>query len=279
MNDTEAEARRLFAAATDDMPPGIDLLAGFAAARRRDRTRRTWGRVGLSAGAAAAACATAVALTIGSAPPALATVTSALTTTLTRSYHFTEVTNWSSDGRITGPPATCTGETDPVRNLSSSVCGPGPAYANGQRVVGGYAYLYVADPQGYPGKHWDRMPAACLPNQSEISKLSKIAINGFTVATPQQMLSEIKQTNTVTVVGPASGPGWTGTRYAFTGTVQPVSGTVDVDQQGQARNLVLTIRPSRGSVWTEALTFSDFGAPVTVTPPPPDQTFTPPRCF
>jgi hypothetical protein len=39
MNDTEAEARRLLAAATEDMPPGIDLLAGFAAARRRDRAR------------------------------------------------------------------------------------------------------------------------------------------------------------------------------------------------------------------------------------------------
>jgi hypothetical protein len=39
MNDTEAEARRLLAAATEDIPPGIDLLAGFTAARRRDRAR------------------------------------------------------------------------------------------------------------------------------------------------------------------------------------------------------------------------------------------------
>ena len=54
-----------------------------------------------------------------------------------------------------------------------------------------------------------------------------------------------------------------------------LSGTVNVDQQGQARALILTIRQTsavRVFVMTQALTFSDFGAPVTVTPPPADQT-------
>ena len=54
MNDTETEMRGLLAAATADVPPGIDLLDGLAKARRRDRARRTRGRVVLSAGVAAA---------------------------------------------------------------------------------------------------------------------------------------------------------------------------------------------------------------------------------
>lgn len=81
------------------------------------------------------------------------------------------------------------------------------------------------------------------------------------------------------MAGPASGPGWTGTRYAFSGSPGAgieLSGTVNVDQQGQARALVLTIRLASAInvfVMTQDLTFSDFGAPVTVTPPPADQTF------
>ncbi len=83
---------------------------------------------------------------------------------------------------------------------------------------------------------------------------------------------------------PASGPGWTGTRYAFTASPGPgsrikLSGTVTVDQQGRARALVLTTRFTSAAdvfVMTQALTSSEFGAPVTVTPPPADQTFSGP---
>ena len=96
------------------------------------------------------------------------------------------------------------------------------------------------------------------------------------------MLAEIKKAGTVTVAGPASGPGWTGTRYAFSespGADIKLSGTVTVDQQGRARALVLTIRQGTAAnmlVMTQALTFSDFGAPVKVTAPPADQTYSGP---
>ena len=270
MNDTETEARRLLAAATEDMPPGAGLLDGFAAARRRDRARRTRRRAVLSAGiAVAAASVTAVTLTIGSAPPALATVTSALTRTLTQSYHLTEQDSsyYIVNGRIRYPAHfTCTSEADPVRHLGASSCSDGLR----SREVGGYSYQYVPDPVDHPGRHWQRMPTAS-PGQLA-------AINGFIAATPQQMLAEIKKAGKVTVAGPASGPGWTGTRYAFTispGAPIKLSGTVNVDQQGQARALILTIRQTsavRVFVMTQALTFSDFGAPVTVTQPPADQT-------
>ena len=274
MNDMETEARRLLAAATEDMPSRISLLDGFAAARRRDRARRTRRGAVLSAGiAVAAAAVSAVTLTIGSASPALATVTSALSRTLAQSYHLGEQGSsyYVSNGRITGRAHyTCVTEADPVRHLAASSC------SNGLRTreVGSYTYLYITDPVDHPGRHWARIPTASLGDLP--------SINSFTAATPQQMLAEIKKADKVTVAGPASGPGWTGTRYTFSespGTGIKLSGTVSVDQQGRARALVLTIRLTSAVnvfVTTQVLTFSGFGALVTVTPPPADQTFSVP---
>jgi hypothetical protein len=270
MNDTEAEARRLLAAATEDMPPGIDLLAGFAAARRRDRARRRRARAVLAAAVVvAAASAAAVALTIGSAPPARAALISALTRTLAQSYHLTQTTRSyyiSSGGQITNrSQLVCTIQADPVRQLEASSCANGLAF----RQVGRYVYLHFTALAGDPGKHWQRFPAGSVGGLP--------GADGLINATPQQMLSQIKEANKVTVIGPVSGPGWTGTRYAFASrqaTLLRLSGTVDVDQQGQARALVLTMRSGTiyHLVMTQVLTFSDFGTPVTVTPPPADQT-------
>jgi hypothetical protein len=272
MNDTEAEARRLLAAATEAMPPGIDLLAGSATARRRDRARRRRGRAALSAGVAVvAASVAAVALTIGSAPPARATLTSALTRTPAQSYHLTQTTGSyyiSSGGRITNRSRlVCTGEADPVRQLEAFSCANGMGF----RQVGRYIYLGFTALAGDPGKHWQRFPAASLG-------FGQGSINGlFVTVTPQQMLTLIKKADKVTVIGPVSGPGWKGTRYAFASSQAArlrLSGTVDVDRQGRARALALTMRS--GAIYhlvvTRVVTFSDFGAPVTVTPPPADQT-------
>ena len=275
MNDTETKARRLFAAATEDMPPEIDLLDGFAAARRRDRSRRTRRGAVLSAGiAVAAASVTAVTLTMGSAPPALATVTSALTRTLTQSYHLSEQDSYYYivNGQIRNPHHdACTIEADPVRHLLAAYCSN--LDGSNVREVGGYTYFSTPVTTGTHGKYWQRVPTASLPPPP------CCAVNGFTTATPQQMLAEIKEAATVTVAGPASGPGWTGTRYAFSATLRTgttLSGTVTVDRQGRTRALVLTQRmpgPPSIFVMTQVLTFSDFGAPVTVTPPPADQTY------
>jgi hypothetical protein len=279
MDDSETEARRLLAVATTDMPPGIDLLEGFAAARQRDRARRTRTGAVLSAGiAVAAALVTALTLTTaGSAPSARAAVSSALTRTLTQSYHLTEQYSiyHISNGRVThGPRYTCTSVADPVRHLEATSC-PGGVEASVTRTVGRYRYGYIAVPMH--GKHWVRIPVAC-PGQAAPA-------NGFTTATPQQMLAEIKKAAKVTVAGPVSGPGWTGTQYAFSKTTpaaknkQKLRGTVNVDKQGRARALVLTIALTGArqvSGETQFLTFSDFGTPVTVIPPPADQTFSRP---
>ena len=270
MNDTETEARRLLAAATEDMPPGTDLLDGFAAARRRDRSRRTLRGAVLSAGiAVAAAAVTAVTLTMGSPPPALATVTSALTRTLTQSYHLSEQDSYLHR-------EACTTDADPARHLLATSC----AGQNGPfvREVGGY--IYYSSPTIFPqpkhsnGKLWLRIASA--------SVLQLPGTDSFSAATPQQMSALIKELSKVTAAGPASGPGWTGIRYAFSATLKSgtkLSGTVTVDRQGRARVLLLTTQfpgDPRTLVMTNALTFSDFGAPVPVSPPPADQTFSGP---
>ena len=148
MNDTETEARRLFAAATEDMPPQIDLLGGFAAARRQDRSRRTRRGAVLSAGiTAAAAMVTAVTLTAGSAPPALAAVTSALTSTLSQSYHVVQQTNEydTDNGQVKAYHYACSGAADPVRQLLAMSCsGRIPARPRGGR-------LYLPAPRGSRG--------------------------------------------------------------------------------------------------------------------------------
>jgi hypothetical protein len=276
MNDTEADARRLLAPAVEDRPPGIDLLAGFDAARRRDRTRRLRGRAVLSAGVAAvAASVTAVTLTVGSAPSPLATVTTALTRTLTQSYHITRQNSsyTISNGRIRSPShLTCTSVVDPVHNLSASSCQSGAAEGV-ERVVGGYLYSYVPHIKGHPSWHWQRVQVTEPGGQG-------LATNGFFGPAPQQLLSEIKKAEKVTAAGPASGPGWTGTRYVFSFSGPGgSSGTVDVDRQGRIRILILRSRTTTTSgvfVLTNVFTFSDYGAPVTVTPPPANQTFSTP---
>jgi hypothetical protein len=274
MNDMETEARRLLAAATRDVPQAIDLLGGFAGARRRDRARRTRGRAVLSAGvAAAAAAATALTLTVGSGVPALATVTSALSHTLTQSYHLIEVDGYYSSYR--GRPFTeyakntCTTEADLARNLENSSCTDGLVW----REVGRYTYI-----SGNGGKNWAKHLTADIITPQSPGKAFMFT-NGFLTAPPRQMLAQLEETAKVAVAGPVSGQGWTGTRYTFTATIGPgdtESGSIDVDHQGRVRALVLTQRPGQHFLWTQILTFSDFGAPVTVNPPPPDQVYTGP---
>jgi hypothetical protein len=84
----------------------------------------------------------------------------------------------------------------------------------------------------------------------------------------------LRSAGTVREAGSASGPGWTGTRYAFTARLprarESLSATVYVDQQGRVRRLV-TIS-TQGRLTTDRdLAFGDFGAPVPVTAPPASQ--------
>jgi hypothetical protein len=83
MNDTEEAVRRLFAAASEDIPPGVDLLRGMQV-RRREHAVRV--RALLATGTAAiAAAVAAITLSVSQAPSALAQVTQAASRTAAQS--------------------------------------------------------------------------------------------------------------------------------------------------------------------------------------------------
>src|ERR1035441_5203505 len=89
MNETEETVPHLFAVATEDIPPGIDLLRSVRG-RRRTRVVRT--RVALSAVTAAVlAAAAAITLSAVQAPSALAQVTKAAAQTAGQSYQVRSV--------------------------------------------------------------------------------------------------------------------------------------------------------------------------------------------
>ena len=116
-------------------------------------------------------------------------------------------------------------------------------------------------------------------------------LGSLAVTSPQNLFALLKAASTVDRQGSASGDGWTGTSYAFTARMtfgtgessQPAvsaSGTVAVDQQGRVRRLnVAYTQPAQASLppvrVTVEMTFSDFGTPVSVSPPPASEVFIP----
>jgi hypothetical protein len=309
MSDTEADARRLLIAATSDMPDGIDLLDGFA--RTRSRTRRRRRRAVVSTGVVVAvAAATATALAVGVAPaartvaparsahaagPARSALT-AVTTALNNTVHMQSYRETSDpsvyyanlDGKSTSPSRHfCIGEEDAAAGLATYSCsGPGAEFT--ELEAGGWIYnYYPTASSGYDYKHWVRIKASEVMSPPATSPVSS-ASNDL----PQQILSAIEAGGVkVSTVGPASGPGWTGTKYTFTWTGKPrdvghgiytkpdvITGTIVVDQQGRTRVLEYNDRSTAVDgtvlVMTTDETFSDFGLKVTVPVPPANQVYT-----
>lgn len=85
---------------------------------------------------------------------------------------------------------------------------------------------------------------------------------------PFGLLSDLLSAGQVREIGPASGPGWSGTRYAYTLGYQHTPGyqhgTVVVDQLGRVRMISMFIANPSGGTWGETVTFSDFGVVVHV---------------
>src|SRR5580658_1103124 len=86
MNDTEETVRRLFAVATEDVPPGIDLLRGVRVSLA-PRVSRARALVAVGAAGIVAAAA-AITLSAGPAPSAFAQVMHAAARTATVSYQI-----------------------------------------------------------------------------------------------------------------------------------------------------------------------------------------------
>jgi hypothetical protein len=292
--------RALLMAASDDLPPGIDLLRGVRTRRAAAKRRRT--RALLPAGAAvtagAAAVAALLATSVSDAPSALAAVTSAMTKTSAQSY-------WFSLSSTTVPTAvlkyhgkaletTVSGAFDPRHRVGAEVFHTRGVVAQ-IRFIGGYMYTRVSPSQGVAstGKPWDKTPGPPLSAEHSWEDLE--GYDADWPISPAILLTVLRSATTVRVVGPASGPGWTGTEYAFStglfhwanaqvAVEEAVSGTVYVDHQGRVRRLETTTSlanwpgqhgqqglPIGAVTGTDVLTFGGFGTQVRVSPPPPGQ--------
>lgn len=268
--------------ASDEVPPVTGLPRHMreegAAARRHGRR---WIRVLVAAGAAMAAAGVTVALLTASAshaPSALAAVTSAVVKTSAVSYNFSLDTTVQFAGREFRSDVV-TGAFDPRRELGAELLttrGVQVHPARAQiRFIGKYVYTWVSPGSGLVtlGKPWNKGPVA--PPGSDVLPLGELY--GFSTeqpVSPAELLGVLRSAATVRDEASASGPGWTGTRYAFAarlGARESVSGTVYVDQQGRVRRLVTTTTEGVKLTTDRDLTFGDFGAPVRGTPPPASQ--------
>ena len=291
MNDTEERARRLLAVAAEDVPPGIDLLRGVRM-RRQKRAMRL--RAAMAAGAVGiGAAVTAVTLLAVQAPSALAQVTGAAARTAVASYRMHAAEHIVRIGGLRSQPwTTASGAFDPVRGTGEQTDNLGAQIRYG----GGYMYLFVTDSlrdgaraQGTPipaWASWERLPIRLQPGP-DVGRAELAMLGGFPAmlgqVDPQDLLAMLRSATQVREVGPASGPGWTGSAYTFTAkttltgplhTPVSTSGTVDVDQQGLVRQ-VGTLESFAGTVRKVEITFADFGRLVSVNPPPASVTFIP----
>ena len=138
-------------------------------------------------------------------------------------------------------------------------------------------------PGGGFGKLWDETPvkaaaAGAMPPGDLYGFVSDQPVS------PAALTVVLRAPGTaVRDAGPASGPGWSGTRYSFTarldGGRESVTGTAYVDQRGRVRRLLTTTAEQGAHAVGKTLlttdrdiTFGDFGAPVPVTTPPVSQT-------
>jgi hypothetical protein len=287
MIDTEETVRHLFAVATEDVPPGIDLLRGV---QTRSRRRTAQIRIAISAGTAAVvAAAGAVTLSAVQAPSALAQVTNAAKATAGQSYHVRSVSRVvKGSGRVT-----LNGEFDPARGVGEETSSTGSQV----RFTGGYMYLSLLDSfrvayekaigSSIPAaKSWVRFAAPLRPGGAgTLINLTQLGIGTPDLGQvgPQDLLGLLQSVSQVSQTGPASGDGWTGTGYAFTFTkdfggpldlVLKIKGTVDVDRQGRVRQLAADYTIGKSEQRAE-MTFGDFGAPVSVSAPPPSEVYVP----
>ena len=138
MNDAEEAVRRLLTVATEDRPPGIDLLQGVGA---RNHKRRVRTRMALSAGAAGIVAAVAgITLSAVQAPSALAQVTRAAARTAEQSYRVSSV---STEVASPGPGTReliIRGEFDRADKLGEETASDGSQV----RYVGRYMYVPVS---------------------------------------------------------------------------------------------------------------------------------------
>lgn len=284
MNQTGQDASGAFPAGPGDVPPGTSTLTSDpeqgAAPRRRHRRRTTLILAAAVAVAAAAGGTTALLARSASDPPSpLAALTGALARTSQESYRFRLDVTVMYAGKERRS-VVVSGALDPGHERGTELLAarlPRPALGSQTawiRFTGKYVYTRVSAESGpwSAGKPWDKAPvpaASALPLGDLYGFVSDWPVS------PDELRAVLRQSAaTARDAGPASGPGWTGSRYAFTARLSPrssLSGIVYVDNQGRARRLVTTTTEDSRITTYRNLTFADFGTPVPVTTPPASQ--------
>ena len=305
---TDDEVRQLLDRATEDIPPGLDLLAGFQARRGRGRPRPRGILIAAGAGAVAAMTAIAVTLILTAGPAsAPAPAGRAGPAELTRAAMITAASNYRVSLRITpvspaaGPAHTVTGSFDPARGIGAEkIDGADVARYNGRyiylRILPSgrkiYQQLYA---QQYhltlrPSQIWERVTEPTLHHGRFLlmAQLMSGSVTTVQVLSPPGLVALFKGASHVRATGHVSGPGWTGTAYSFQlsaslpvpnskfRTIQAARGTVDIDSHGRIRSLAGLMTsatphyPGGDGLGKVSirLTFSGFGQPVPVSIPP-----------
>lgn len=272
--------RTLLAAASEDRPPTTDLLRKV---HHRARRRR-------------ALVPSLAALSAVGVLAAVAVATSTVTTTPPASAHervAAAVTRTAQDGyRIRAATSGTKGDRDEM-TVTQGVYDPAGRAVRMIEVtpVAGHVIIFHLDGRVYvqlpaeagrqPGlperARWFLRTTAD-PNDAGISDLADFGRRAL--LGPQRALELAQSASDMREVGPVTGDGWTGTRFAFTLTdrVWRVTGSVDVDGDGRVRRLEFsststdTAHGSAGTVhWV--LTFSDFGIRERVILPPDSQVY------
>jgi len=315
----ETEARRLLTAAFEAAPLRPGLAADLAAAasgggaasaasdvvgrvRRqaaRQRRRRALVPVGAVGLAAAVAGGVTAGVVIGagsaSAPGSLKMLTDALVKTSVQSFTF-NYTQQQTHSDTTGPSTTrASGAFDPATGTGQEDVFAGNPVAVHVLFTGKNMYVSNNQPKLTGYKPWIETaePVPPQPGSGSATPGSLFATEGFAGGeplNPADLIPLLKSATTVSELGSASGPGWTGTSYRFTapmtGAVESeshmsVHGTVAVDSSGRVRELTTVTqwqgessvagRPPITITNTNRLAFGGFGVPVTVTAPPASQ--------
>ncbi|MGH3164646.1 MAG: hypothetical protein ACRDN0_01985 [Trebonia sp.] len=226
--------------------------------------------------AAAGTAATVVLLTAGNQTPTAASIViSALTKTSAENYGYSVESTVRWNGRDINYD-TVSGVVAPRHELGTeSLTARSGKIAAQIRFIGDYVYTRVSSGVKLPakGKSWDKAPAL-----APAAVVNPDSLYGFATdqpVSPAAISQVLRSASTVRAVGRASGPGWTGTAYGFSSALpggrQSVTGTIDIDREGQVRRLV-TVTTDRKILTLRNLTFSEFGTPVRTAPPPAAQT-------
>lgn len=254
-------------------------------------------RVLVAAGAVAAAALAACGTTAPPAVPSpLSAVTSALARTAAESYTFSLDSTTLAAGKELNKKlnsGVISGTFDPRHGLGTEVLTQHSSQHSARaqiRFIGTYLYTWVSPGSGMGtlSKPWDKSRSAI----AAAGRMPPGDLYGFVSdqpVSPDELVVVLRSAGAaVHDSGPVSGPGWTGGKYTFTARLydgkESVSGTAYVDRQGRVRRLTtITTEEPRPAyarnaknvvslVTDRELTFGHFGAPVLVSAPPPSQT-------